>query len=59
MSKELVKYNNKSSRLLIVNMYTIFKGRTKILDSYKKVGRKGITLSQECYNSGLQPGWLS
>lgn len=57
MSKELAKYVNKS-RLLIVNMYNIFKDRTKILDNYKKVGRKGITLSQESYNSGHLTGWV-
>lgn len=54
----MAKYVNKSSRLLIVDMYNIFKGRTKILDNYKKVGRKGITLSQECYNSGHLAGWV-
>lgn len=57
MSEELAKYVNKS-RLLIVNMYNIFKDRTKILDNYKKVWRKGITLSQECYNSGHLAGWV-
>lgn len=56
MSKELVKYVNKSGGLLIVNMYNVFKDRTKILDNYKKVGRRGITLSQECYNSGHLAG---
>lgn len=56
VSKELVKYVNKSGGLLIVNMYNVFKDRTKILDNYKKVGRKRIILSQECYNSGHLAG---
>lgn len=57
MSKELVKYV-KSGWLLIVNMYNIFKDRTKILDN-NKVGRKGIILSQECcYTCLVHKKWV-
>lgn len=53
MSEELAKYVNKS-RLLIVNMYNIFKDRTKILDNYKK----GDYIESRVLQFRA-PGWLS